>query len=69
MENNEFMKRALDGDAEITRMYCGAYTLVESPNGGLYRCKGDIPPNYTKVEGVYDIDGFLYSRFWSLPRL
>lgn len=69
--------RALRGETEATRIYCGAYILVRTlPPAAfeLYRCKGDIPSNYAKVlmdEGVYpyDRDGFLLPQYWSLPRV
>jgi hypothetical protein len=75
-------KRALEGDKEATKMYCGSYMLVRRKYNKLvkdlrdvYRYKGDKPPNgYVEVklwygEPVYDKDGFLISRFWSVARL
>lgn len=71
-------RRALAGDAEAVRLYCGSYALVKNSTGELFRCKGDIPEGYTKVDSishghyldpVSDADGFLFPKFWSLPRL
>lgn len=65
------------GDTEATRMYCGSYTLVRTLPPApfeLYRCKGDIPSSFAKVEldndiYPYDRDGFLLPQYWSLPRV
>lgn len=72
MDNEEIMRRALAGEGLYARMYCGAYTLVyRISDNGWYRCKGDIPEGYAKVECpiVYDEDGFLKPKFWCLPKI
>lgn len=71
----DLMRLALDGDEEACRMYLGSYTLVRPVDSPfLYRCKGDVPLGYVKVESVrgksvYDKDGFLLSMFWILGRV
>lgn len=76
----ELMRKALEGNETAAKMYCGSYTLVECLNPvGVFRCKGDIPEGYTRVDKVYDIqgreqpvydnDGFLLPQFWTFPRI
>ena len=66
----DLARRAMDGDAEAARLYCGAYTLVRhEQTGQLARCQGDIPPGWVRVDGVYDADGFLFPQYWSLARV
>lgn len=70
MDNYDLMLQALRGDTEATRMFCGSYTLVvKNHTDKYYRCKGDVPMGFTKVQHVYDKDGFLLSNFWTLPLL
>lgn len=70
----EMLLRALRGDKESTRMYCGSYHLVMiGKSSGLYRTK-EVTPAMTEIkeymgEPVYDKDGFLNPIFWSLPRV
>jgi len=75
IDDLDLMRRALEGDPEAAKMYLGSYTLVKRVDSPfLYRCKGDIPFGYVKVEShhresVYDKDGFLLPIFWGLRRI
>jgi len=66
--------KALDGDEEATKMYCGSYKLVMiTSSSGMYRTK-ELRPAFVEIKeyvgrSVYDKDGFLMPVFWSLPRL
>jgi len=73
-DHPDLYKKVVAGDIDATRMYCGSYTLVMDPHGELFRCKGDVPRGYFRMEKyegelVYDKDGFLLDRFWSLMRI
>lgn len=75
--------KALQGDEEACKIYCGSYMLVRKlpvewrtrTEGKLFRYKGDkAPSGYVQVlllngKNVHDKDGFLMSQFWSLPRV
>ena len=65
--------RAVAGDGEAARLYCGAYTLVQrTSDGELFRCAGDIPQGFTAAPHPahpYDAEGLLLPRFWSLARV
>jgi len=70
------LRRALEGDAEATRQYCGSYKLIRHrETKKLYRCEGATPLGYRPIfqdetgRSVYDRDGFLRDKFWSLPRI
>lgn len=71
-DDYELMQRAIAGDKEAARMYCGSYTLIRPRDSVLlYRCKGDVPDGFVKMEtnhgvSVYDEDGFLLPQYWSL---
>jgi len=76
--NLDIGERALHGDAEATRLYCGSYLLVRQKEGKdsakFWRCKGDIPSGYIEVkkingESVYDSEGFLLPQYWSKSRI
>ncbi len=69
-ETIELIVKALNGDAEATRKYCGSYCLVASHEGKLYRVSSEvkIPEGYIYIRDVYDEDGYLVPFFWSLPR-
>ncbi len=73
-DNPDLYKKAVAGDIDAARMYCGSYTLVMDPKGNLLRCKGDVPLDHFRMERyegelVYDKDGFLVDKFWSLMRI
>lgn len=71
----DLMRKAMNGDLEAAKMYCGSYMLIRNTTTNeLFRYKGDIAPEgYNEVlwdDGkVYDSDGFLMARYWSLPRI
>ena len=71
----ELMKMAVAGDEVAAKIYCGSYTLVRPVDSILlYRCKGEVPDGYIRVEShygksVYDKDGFLLPKFWILQRI
>lgn len=70
----ELATKAMRGDKEAARMYCGSYTLVTDRNGNLFRCSDEIPSEFTKVLKIdnkypYDENGFLLPEFWILPRI
>jgi len=72
MENEDLARKAMRGDEEAARLFCGSYTLICDFIGIKYRFEGedkDIPAAYFKVIDVYDKDGFLLPEYWSLPRL
>jgi len=71
----ELMRKAIEGDKDAARVYCGSYMLVRNTETGeLLRHNEDleIPPLHNEVlwDGgdVYDKDGFLKPCYWSLPR-
>jgi hypothetical protein len=72
--DEELMRQALAGEEVATKIYCGSYMLVKNKETKqLYRHKGETAPEgFTEIlywDGpVYDKDGFLAMRFWSLPR-
>lgn len=66
------MELALQGDEVATKIYCGNYRLVMDANGNLFRCKDIIPKDYfiPKMNcDIYDKDGLLLDKYWSLPRV
>lgn len=72
VQDFDLLQKALKGDEEAAKMYCGSYTLVVHHNTNkFFRCKGDIPEGYYKANGIhiYDKYGFLHPTFWSLPRI
>lgn len=74
IDNEDLAQKALSGDEIAAKMYCGSYTLVQRiSDGKWFRCKGDIPKDFTRIDtvlmkSVYDKDGFLKPKYWSLPR-
>ena len=67
----ELMRKAMSGDAEAVREYCGSYTLVKK-DGKFYRARlrgNPDPKGYTVITGVYDDAGYLLPRYWALPRI
>lgn len=66
---------ALKGDEEATKIYCGSYNLCMDRTEKVYfRYKGSLPDKYKDIkiycgEPVFDSDGYLKARFWSLPRM
>ena len=74
LRNEPILRRALEGDREAVRQYCGSYKLVETVTGRLFRCRGYIPFTFKEVTeiggvSVYDKDGYLIDKLWSLPRI
>jgi hypothetical protein len=72
----ELIKKALEGDEEATRIYCGNYYLItkRSDKSKLFRFNGEqvplgyYPVHYINNESIYDNKGFLLPKYWSLPR-
>lgn len=70
----ELLLRALAGDEQATREYCGSYKLVQASDGlVMYRTKV-VQGNWKEIteyagHSVYDSEGYLKSIFWSLPRI
>lgn len=72
----KLMEAALRGEEDAVKIYCGSYTLVRCwADGKLYRLKEDKVPDgcmeciVEHGEYVYDDDGFLLPKYWSLPRI
>lgn len=65
---------AIHGDEAAARRYCGDYVLVQTATGRLFRHRRTAPlsPFFSAVRlpdaAVYDAEGFLLPRYWSLPR-
>jgi hypothetical protein len=70
MNDLELIRKALLGDEEATKIYCGSYFLIKHKySNTLYRFDGEnIPLFFEQVNNVYDKDGFLLAKYWSLPR-
>lgn len=67
--NLDLAERALNGDEEAARLFCGSYDIYVNPTDNkYYRVKGDAPREWKKIQGVHDKDGFLKPYYWSYPR-
>ncbi|MET0787312.1 MAG: hypothetical protein ABWY25_11475 [Paenisporosarcina sp.] len=69
------MQRALRGEPQATKQYCGNYFLIQRiSNGRLYRCRGKAPDefrilSYYDGKSIFDDEGYLLDQFWMLPRI